>query len=539
MRGARHRGLNASGHARPRNHFALKVVAATAVLVVAVIAVSGAVRHTAAPATGHAAQTPGHDPPGHDPKPARSAAAGCEGRRAVHVTLTTADLTHALQPMPDLQLLCNSSLNDPSVIAVSDGVRYQQVRGFGAAMTDSSAWLLMTQLPASQRDRVFDSLFGPAGIGLNYIRVPMGASDFSANRQPYTYDDVPGGEADPTLANFSIAHDLAYIIPALRKARALNPSLRLIANPWTPPAWMKANGRLDNADHSGQVLPSAYPALAQYFVKFLQAYADEGVDIDAITPQNEPNVPAHYPGAELDPIGEGDFIYTYLAPALRGAGLTTEIYGNDLSWDKVPYATLLATSQAADDLRGISWHCYRGEPGVMGSFHAQFPGLEQIVSECSPEILGFSTIELLISSLRDYATTVLVWNVALDPDGGPVQPPDRGCPGCRGIVLVSEADGSVHNNMKYYELGQVSKFVQPGAVRIASTSNVTYYDQMHPSRFRSTAGVDDVAFVNPDGSKVLVANNTSDYDQGFEVKWHGRAFHYTLPTGSTVTFTWT
>jgi glucosylceramidase len=457
----------------------------------------------------------------------------------VHVTLTTGDLTHALQSMPDLQLSCTSSLNDPSAIAVSDGVRYQQVQGFGAAMTDSSAWLLMTQLSASQRDRVFDSLFGPAGIGLNYIRVPMGASDFSANRQPYTYDDVPAGETDPTLANFSIAHDLAYIIPALRKARTLNPSLRLIANPWTPPAWMKTNGRLDNDDHSGQVLPSAYPALAQYFVKFLQAYADDGVDIDAITPQNEPNVPAHYPGAELDPDGEGDFIYTYLAPALRGAGLNTEIYGNDLSWDKVPYATLLATSQAADDLKGISWHCYRGAPDVMGTFHAQFPGLEQIVSECSPEILGFSTIELLISSLRDYATTVLVWNVALDPDGGPVQPPDRGCPGCRGIVLVSEADGSVQNNMKYYELGQVSKFVQPGAVRIASTSNVTYYDQMHPSRFRSTPGVDDVAFVNPDGSKVLVANNTSDYDQRFEVTWHGGAFHYTLPTGSTVTFTWT
>src|SRR6185437_14528526 len=173
----------------------------------------------------------------------------------------------------------------------------------------------------------------------------------------------------------------------------------------------------------------------------------------------------------------------------------------------------------------------RGEPNVMGSFHDRFPGLQQVVAECSPEILGFETIELLISSLRDYATTVLVWNLALDPDGGPVQAPDRGCPGCRGIVTVSEDDGSVQNNVKYYELGQVSKFVQAGAVRIASTSNVYYYDQIQPSRFRATAGVDNVAFVNPDDSKVLVANNTSEHNQRFVVTWHGAAFRYTLPVG--------
>ncbi|HZZ51227.1 MAG TPA: hypothetical protein VFE65_30405, partial [Pseudonocardia sp.] len=311
-------------------------MALTAALVAALIAVVGVVRHAAAPATRGAAPTAAHRP-----KPAGSTGAGCEGRRAVHVTLTTEHLTHALQSMPDVQL-CNGSLRGKSTIAVSDGLRYQRVQGFGAAMTDSSAWLLMTQLPAAKRERVFDSLFGPAGIRLNYLRVPMGASDFSAKGMPYTYDDVPAGEADPTLANFSVAHDLAYIIPALRKARALNPALRLLANPWSPPAWMKANGRLDNAEHSGQVLPSAYPALAQYFVKFLQSYADDGVDVDAVTPQNEPGVPAHYPGAELDPDGESEFISGYLAPALHDAGLTTRIYGNDLSWDKVPYATGLA-----------------------------------------------------------------------------------------------------------------------------------------------------------------------------------------------------
>ena len=174
----------------------------------------------------------------------------------------------------------------------------------------------------------------------------------------------------------------------------------------------------------------------------------------------------------------------------------------------------------------------------MGTFHVQFPAMEQIVSECSPEILGFSTIELLISSLRDYATTVSVWNVALDPAGGPVQPPDSGCHGCRGIVTVSETDHSVQYNVKYYELGQVSKFVRPGAVRIASTSSVRYRDAIRPSRFQPSSGVDNVAFVNPDHSKVLVATNTAPTSQRFAVTWHGEAFHYTLPSRASVTFTW-
>lgn len=453
------------------------------------------------------------------------------------MTLTTIKLTDALSPMPGVEF-CKQSIRRGGVVSVSDAMHYQRIRGFGAAMTDSSAWLLMTQAQRSARQAAFAKLFGRSGIRLGFLRVPMGASDFSARGVPYTYDDVPAGHTDPTLAHFSIAHDRAYIIPALRQARALNPSLRLLANPWSPPAWMKANDRLDNKGHSGQVLASAYPALAQYFVKFLKSYAAAGVPVNEITPQNEPGVPTAYPGAQLDFGDEAQFISGSLAPALRNAGLNVGIYGDDLSWDTVPYADGLASGPAAPSLAGIAWHCYRGQPGVMGTFHVQFPAMEQIVSECSPEILGFSTIELLISSLRDYATTVSVWNVALDPAGGPVQPPDSGCHGCRGIVTVSEADHSVQYNVKYYELGQVSKFVRPGAVRIASTSSVRYRDQIRPSRFQPSSGVDNVAFVNPDHSKVLVATNTAPTSQRFAVTWHGEAFHYTLPSRASVTFTW-
>lgn len=152
----------------------------------------------------------------------------------MHVTLTTVRLTDALSSMPDVEF-CKQSIRRGGVVSVSDAMHYQRIRGFGAAMTDSSAWLLMTQAQRSARQAAFAKLFGRSGIRLGFLRVPMGASDFSARGVPYTYDDVPAGHKDPTLAHFSIAHDRAYIIPALRQARALNPSLRLLANPWSPP----------------------------------------------------------------------------------------------------------------------------------------------------------------------------------------------------------------------------------------------------------------------------------------------------------------
>ncbi len=249
----------------------------------------------------------------------------------VHVTLTTSNLSEALTAMPKVAFGTVSTGGVP-VITVNDSVRYQQVNGFGAAMTDSSAWLLYTKLSPAARSVVIDNLFGAQGIHLNFLRVPMGASDFTTTGVPYTYDDMPGGESDPTLANFSIAHDLAYIIPTLKQALAVNSQTQILANPWSPPAWMKANDALDNLSGAGTILAADYSKLAQYFVKFILAYAAQGVSVQDITPQNEPWVPARYPGAEMQPNDETGFISQDLAPALQAAGLSTRIYGWDLNW---------------------------------------------------------------------------------------------------------------------------------------------------------------------------------------------------------------
>ena len=217
------------------------------------------------------------------------------------------------------------------------------------------------------------------------------------------------------MSQFTIDHDLPYIIPTLQQARAINPGLEILANPWSPPVWMKDNDSLGNQNDMGTLRTDAYGALASYFVKVVQSYAAQGVPIDAITPQNEPRTTGSgtaYPGLTLPEPAEAQFISQNLAPALTAAGLHPKIYGNDLSWDSTAYANGLISGPAATDLSGIAWHCYFGSPNVMSQLEQAAPSLDQIVDECSPEIRGFGAPEFLISSLRNWASVVAVWTAA-------------------------------------------------------------------------------------------------------------------------------
>jgi glucosylceramidase len=422
------------------------------------------------------------------------------------------------------------------VVHLQGAVRYQKIVGFGATLTDSSAWLIRHELAPAARDQLMRTLFGSRGIDLNYLRLPMGASDYTARRRPYSYDDLAAGRSDPRLRGFSVAHDRRYIIPTLRQALAIHPGMFIIANPWSAPAWMKTNQRSDNFDRTGTLLPTDYRPLAAYFVRFLKAYRRLGVGIDAVTPQNEPVVAAD-PGMQLSEPDEATFITQYLRPALAAAGLRTQIFGHDLSWDMRPWADALATGPAGRYLTGISWHCYYGDPTAMTQLHALAPRLIQMVNECSPEVRPFSTAEALIGSLRNGASAVALWNLALDPAGGPVQPPNTRCPNCRGVVTVEEAKHRAYPGPTYYELGQVSKFVARRAVRIATNTFVT--DGIDSSSFyQTTPGLDDVAFVNPDGEKVLVTYNSSPSPIRFGVQWHGYRLMWRQAPSAMTTFTW-
>jgi glucosylceramidase len=477
-----------------------------------------------------------------------SAPARSSGPASAHVWMTTADGTDKLSDLGTVDFSTASS-TAPTVV-VDPTQTFQTMQGFGGSITDASASVLYT-LPAAQRTTVMASLFSPTtGDGLDYLRQVVGGSDMVATA-PYTYDDLPAGQTDYSLSHFSVAHDQTQILPLLRQAEKLNPHLTIIASPWSPPAWMKTSGSL----LSGQLIatPQMYQAYALYLLKFIEAYRAQGVTIDEITVQNEPQdrTTTTYPGTDLSSTQE-EAVIEDLGPLLRAAHLHTEIFAYDHNWSEDPndiadtppnetadindYPEQVMNSAAAKWISGVAFHCYYGDPSAMTAFHDQYPNVQISETECSgsesavpadtfSDTLKWHARNLEIGSTRNWSNTVVNWDLALNQDNGPHV---GGCSTCTGIVTIGP-DDAVTYNAEYYALGALSRFVQPGAVRIGSTS------------FGTTGwngDVMDVAFVNPDGSTVLVAHNENDDPQAFAVQEGGQSFTYTMPGDSLATFVW-
>jgi glucosylceramidase len=445
---------------------------------------------------------------------------------AVEVWLTTGDKTRLLAQQPRIAFGAPTSGVDATLV-VDSTQRFQEMVGFGASLTGASAWLIQNRMSVAQRDALLNDLFGRnGGIGMSFTRLTMGASDFS--RTHYSYDDLPAGQTDPALAKFSIQPDRAEILPIIKQARAINPQLRVMASPWSAPAWMKTTGSLIK----GTLKPDAYAPFALYFRKFIDAYAAEGVPIFAITIQNEPHFePENYPGMRLDPAARAKFVGQYLGPLFANSGITTQIFDWDHNWDE-PQSPLavLADSVARRYVAGVAWHCYGGNVSAQGPVHDAYPDTDAYFTECSggqwapnfADNLKWFTSTLVIGSTRQWAKGVLLWNLALDTNHGPHL---GGCGDCRGVVTVDSATGAVTRNEEYYALAHASKFVRPGARRIASSSGV--------------AGLESVAFRNADdGSKAMIVVNTAIVPRTFHVGYAPRFFEYTLPAGAVATFTW-
>jgi glucosylceramidase len=306
----------------------------------------------------------------------------------VRIYQTTNDLRQKLARVPDVSFHTGRIPSGTKVIHVSDGTRYQRVVGVGGAMTDSAAWLFHNELGAAARASVLGNLFGSRGIGLSFVRVPMAASDFTVHGRPYSYDDVARGQTDPQLSHFSVHHDDAYIVPTLRQARAVNPHMEIIANPWSAPPWMKANDAFDNLHSAGSLLASAFQPFANYFVKFIEAYAARGLPIAGVTPENEPRAPANYPSMSFPANQEASFVANDLAPALAAARLSTHIYGAETALGAgYPEALLSGAAQSA--LSGITQHCYGGNFGALSTIHSTSPAVDLVVSECATELTLF------------------------------------------------------------------------------------------------------------------------------------------------------
>ena len=404
----------------------------------------------------------------------------------------------------------------------------QVMDGFGAALTGSSAHVINTHLNNSERTSLLRSLFDPAdGIGISYIRLTVGASDFS--RFDYTYNDLPPGETDPQLANFDLSVEEENLIPVLQEIISIRPDIKIMATPWSPPSWMKSN---DALYPGGMLLPIYEEVFAAYLVKYIQAMAGYGIPIHSITVQNEPLYAAPYPSMEMDAARQRDFIKNQLGPALHDAGLSTEILIYDHNWDNTDYPiSILDDAAAKDFITGSAFHCYAGDVSAMSSVHAAHPDKGIYFTECSggefsPDFsnnLAWNAENLLVGATRNWAKTILLWNLALDEQNGPR---NGGCQDCRGVVEINSGNGVIKRNVEYYLLGHMAKFIQPNAIRMASPNT-------------RPQGVSQVAFQNADSSQVIVLFNHQATEMEIAVQTkQDKAFVVTMAPGSLVTCRW-
>ncbi|MEV8392372.1 MULTISPECIES: ricin-type beta-trefoil lectin domain protein [unclassified Streptomyces] len=451
----------------------------------------------------------------------------------VNIWLTTTDdsggrhVTRGLQQQTPVNFQPGNGGSGTNV-SVDEGTRYQTFTGGGASFTDTAAWLMKGSGALSQatRDDTMRKLFSPTeGIGLSFVRNPMGGSDLA--RFGYTYNDLPAGQTDPTLARFSLAHDLADVLPLTKQAKQLNPALTTMASPWTAPAWMKDNGQLNG----GWLKAENYGTYADYFVKYLQAYRDQGIPVDYVSAQNEPTCCAGYPSMSWNGSGLAYFTKNELLPKLQSAGLSSKVLAHDWNWDTYDAYAAETVNDAAirnhPNFGGVAWHGYGGNVQKQTDVHNQYPQLNAFQTEHSGGtwIANQQREDMsnIIDYTRNWAKSVTKWSLAVDQNRGPH---NGGCGTCDGLITVHNGDGrhgQVDYTIEYYTMGHLTKFVKPGAERVASTA--------------STA-VPNVAWRNPDGSKALIAYNDASAARELRVNWGGQNFSYSLPGKTSATFTW-
>ncbi len=448
------------------------------------------------------------------------------GAVAVQAWVTLTDQSRLLQEVGGVQFRSEPAL--ALNIEVDPSQRFQEMVGFGANISDASAWLIQNRMNAQQRSALIQDLFGPApGIGLSFTRLTIGASDFSLRH--YSLDDMPAGQSDYALEKFSIDPMRTEVLPVVKAALAVNPNLKVMASPWSAPAWMKTSDSLI----TGSLRPQAYGAFSAYLARFADAMESEGIPLFALTLQNEPHFePPDYPGMRVDSASRAKLIGEHLGPLLATRARPVRILDWDHNWDE-PQAPLdvLSDDKARPYVAGVAWHCYAGDVAAQSLVHDRYPQKETYFTECSggdwkpywPETLPWFMRHLIIGTTRGWAKGVLLWNIALDENHGPHL---GGCKDCRGVVTINSVTGEVTRNFDYYALAHASRFVRPGARRIQSGTGV--------------AGLETVAFQNADDNSIaLLVLNSAAQTLRFSVSQGGRTFEHSMPGASVATFVWT
>jgi glucosylceramidase len=438
------------------------------------------------------------------------------GTIAVH--LTTGDQRYATSTSLTWQS-ADRARSEDTIILRGVGSK-QPILGFGAAFTDAACHVL-NQLPEAERDRLLHELFHPDQMALSVCRLCIGSSDYA--RSMYSFDE---GDQDPDLSRFSIAHDRDYILPILRRARHINNNLYLLASPWSPPGWMK-----DNNSMLGGTLRRRYlGAYANYIVKFLQAYAAEGVNVDAVSPQNEVDTDqdSRMPACLLPQEIEVEYVGKYLGPAIEATGLKTKIWLLDHNYNLWGRAICeLDDEKVRKYTKSIAWHGYLGQPDWVQKVFAAHPEAEMYWTEGGPQITdpGYAVdwakwSKTFCEILRNGLRCIIGWNLALDENGKPNIGPFH----CGGLVTIHSGSGEVTRSGQSWAFAHYSRAFRRSSTVIQSDGEIK--DVYH------------VAAQNPDGSYAAVLTNTGAAGHRVWIKRGKSAVEVPLPPDSVATLTW-
>lgn len=426
----------------------------------------------------------------------------------------------------------------PTGITLNPATRYQQMDGFGAAITGSSCYNLLLMQPADRTKFLTETFSEEKGYGFSYIRIAIGCSDFSLSE--YTCCDKEG------IENFALqSEETKYIIPVLKEILTINPKIKILGSPWTCPKWMKVNNLSDKLPFdswtNGQLNPDYYQDYGTYFVKWIQAFQAEGLNIYAVTPQNEPLNRQNSASLYMEWEEQRDFVKTALGPKLRPAGLDVKIYAFDHNYNYDNIASqqsypnkIYEDAAASSFIAGAAFHNYGGNREELNTVHKTNPEKELVFTETSigtwnsGRDLGKRLMEdmkeVALGTVNNWCKGVIVWNLMLDNDRGPNR--EGGCQTCYGAVDINNSDyKTITRNSHYYIIAHLSAVVKPGAVRIATTG---YSD-------------DDIvysAFENPDGTYAFVMTNNNDKPKKITISDGKNHFAYDVPGKSVTSYRW-
>ena len=419
----------------------------------------------------------------------------------------------------------NELIENDLTIKVNGSETYQTIDGFGFALTGGSA-LLLYNLENITRAQILRELFATdeKNIGTSFLRVSIGSSDL--DESVFSYDDLPEGETDENLTHFTLDRDQMYLIPVLKEILQINPNIKILGSPWSPPVWMKTNRK----SVGGYLLKRFYDAYALYFVRYVQGMKGEGIHIHAITIQNEPLYGGNNPSMVMHAEDQTEFIKKNLGPAFQKYSIDTKIWIYDHNPDRPDYAlTVLADQEARQYVDGSAFHMYAGSIDVLSLIHAVHPDKNLYFTEQwvgAPgnlkSDLAWHIKTLIVGATRNWARNVIEWNLASDSKWEPHTP--GGCDNCLGALTI---DGNlIHSprNPSYYIIAHAAKFVRPDSIRIGS--NIVN-------------GLANVAFQRQDDQqKVLIILNENAQPTTIQIHSDGKNYSVQLNGGAVGTFIW-